>query len=892
MSKKKAIKLATATAIAASAFAAVAPVQSEAATSKLNEVVQKYEASAKAAYTAYSSMPVGKLASGTEIYKKIVQAEKDRKAAVDFINAGKGYDTKYKNGALAKVTAADVYVNRAKAYNKALGDTQAVQKVAKDALANPTDAKLAAALELLKDSKNYAFVSISKIYGKTARENVFNGFSAGNAKLIAALEAAQTPKVQSVSAINLKQVVVTFSKDVDADLADVKTNYSLTGGLTVASAKSEGKKVVLTLTAAAAQQANVELTVENLKDKSGKAIDKTTKEVKFFDATAPTTTSVEATGPRTLKVKFSEPLKTAPSVKLDNGTLAVVGITWNEGDSEATLTLGTDLSEGSHSLEVSGGTDFANFGIEKATSTINYVKDITAPTVTVKSASETQVVLQFSEDVLNAKDGNVEFYHTFKTGSYKATDVAVDGKEVTLTFAAPLPQGNAKVIIAYASENGAKLQDASGNKVAAQELTGNVVADTVAPTVTKVESKSNTQTNVTFSEAVKSSTVTNTANYSVKDAAGNSVGVTKVELVSGNTYAITTPVLNGGSYTLAIKNVTDNSIRENKMADFSSTVSVNDSVRPEVVGAKKLSDTKLKLTFSEVMDAASATTKSNYQYNSAALATDDKVELTDSNKAVIITIAAGVDDTKGLTVGHVKDAAGNFIEKFETAVDIEALSTIAASSVEATGKNSILLTFDEVITNATTKDFQYTLDETALPAVAWKEPSQISTSVTGGKTYITLTTENNVDTTAAKLAVRTVDKDGKAGATVGAQNSFGTKVVVADSVIVADKYAPTLVGATIADTTAVPNAKYDTVTLTFSEAMYVASVQESDFTVEGYEVTGVSTSGSTVTLTVKENDANLAKPTVKVVGEVQDSARNATKSTQEFVVTGDTPEVK
>lgn len=55
-------------------------------------------------------------------------------------------------------------------------------------------------------------------------------------------------------------------------------------------------------------------------------------------------------------------------------------------------------------------------------------------------------------------------------------------------------------------------------------------------------------------------------------------------------------------------------------------------------------------------------------------------------------------------------------------------------------------------------------------------------------------------------------------------------------------------------------------------------LQESDFTIEGYEVTGVSSvSGNTVTLTVKEKTTNdlAATPKVTLVGTVEDAARNA-----------------
>ncbi|MEL4024056.1 S-layer homology domain-containing protein [Lysinibacillus endophyticus] len=692
-------------------------------------------------------------------------------------------------------------------------------------------------------------------------------------------------KVESVKAINLKQVAVTFNNEVDVESAENEANYALTGDLTVADAKADGNTVVLTLAANAEQQASVELTVENVKDENGSVVEKTTKAVKFFDATAPAVSSVEAIGPKTLKVNFSEPLKEAPNFKLNNGTLAIVNTSFTAGDSEAILTLGTNLSEGSHSLEVSGGKDYANFAIEKQSTSFNYVLDVTAPTATVKSATETQVVLEFSEDVVNADNENVEYYHTYKgTNAYKASNVTVDGKEVTLTFENPLPAGDAKIFVSYKNEKGTKIQDATGNVFEAATLNANVVSDVTAPTVSKVVVTDNTKIDVTFSESVLGAT--DKANYILKDAAGDVVAISSVTNLSGNTYRIATPVLNGGSYTLTVKNVTDASIRENKMADYTTNVTVEDLVAPTIVDTdnvtngtqvKQIADNKVKIEFSEVMNASSITNKANYKFNNAALGAKDTVEAVDGNKAVVITIDGGLDGDDTVSVGRVQDVAGNYIEQFETVLDIVALSNVDVDKVEVTGKNSIKLTFDEVITNATVNDFEYTLDDTA-DTVEWKTPVAISTTVADGKTYITLTVADITDTTAAKIAVRTTDAE----ATESAKNVYGTALLFS-STEAEDKYAPELEGATFDGT--VGDGNDDTVVITFSEDLYVASVQESDFTVEGYTIKGIEVNGDTVTLTVKDSTTGTATPKVTLVGEVEDTLRNVAKGPKEVTIT-------
>ncbi|WP_407637246.1 Ig-like domain-containing protein [Bacillus cihuensis] len=75
-----------------------------------------------------------------------------------------------------------------------------------------------------------------------------------------------------------------------------------------------------------------------------------------------------------------------------------------------------------------------------------------------------------------------------------------------------------------------------------------------------------------FSEAVSGATTA--ANYEIKDDNGDTVAIDgSITNVTGNTYSIPVAALNGGSYTLTIKNIKDTSINQNKLADYSSTVS-------------------------------------------------------------------------------------------------------------------------------------------------------------------------------------------------------------------------------------------------------------------------------------------------------------------------------
>jgi len=701
------------------------------------------------------------------------------------------------------------------------------------------------------------------------------------------VKAPEAPAVVSVSAINLKQVKITFNKDVDVTTAENVGNYtfSTASGLTVTAAKANGKEVILTLSGnGAAQQQTADLTIENVKTASGEVIGKTTTAVKFLDVTAPTVTSVEAIGPKTLKVKFSELLSTVPTFTLNDGTIAIVNVAFTPGSDEAVLTLGTQPATGTHKLKVKDGTDYAGFKIEEVVKEFTFATDTTAPTVTVKSASPKKIVLEFNEDVTNVMDANVEFYHTYNgVAAYKATKKTLNGKELTLEFDNPLPEGPFKLFLSYADEKGAQIADLWGNKVPAQTITGTVTVDTVAPTVTKVEAVSNTQIKVTFSEEVTGGDVL--TNYTLKDAAGNTINLTSVTTTDNKTFTLTTPALNGGSYTLTIKNIKDTSIAQNKMEEYTTTVSVDDIVPPNVVDvddnsangtqAQLLSDKKVKIVFNEVMDKASIEDKNNYLFGSNALDSKVKVTAVDGNKAVILDftdVESGAQTTPvGATIKvlRVKDAAGNPIAVPSTDVLVPNTPTAPLfDKAEATGKNTIKLYFKELITGAKADDFTVSVNGT--PSVV----NAITNEVVDGKSVITLTTEKDIDTAVTNVTVSTTG-------TVDAKNTYGVPVSLS-AVTVADKYAPEMTAVVAKDVDA--NNFVDTFDVTFSEDLYVPSVNDSDFAIEGYTVKSVSVNSNVVTIKVEEKTTNdlAAAPKVTLVGPVEDTARNV-KASQDAI---------
>lgn len=676
-----------------------------------------------------------------------------------------------------------------------------------------------------------------------------------------------------VSANNLKEVVVTFDKAVDADTAGDKAYYTFTANkLAVDKVTVSGKTVVLTLAAKAENQASYELNVEGIK-----GLVKTTKEVKFFDNTTPTVEAVAAIGPKQVKVTFSEPLSAKPSFSVNNGAIAVVADNFTEGTKEVILTLGAQPAASTNTLTVEGGADYASYKVEKVTKDFTVVADTTPPTVSVKKASAKQVVLEFSEDVQNVKDDNVVFYHTTKGhDGYKGTIEGVDGKEVTISFVNPLPEGQFKIFVDYVVDNGTQISDLWGNKLPEQVITGTFAADTTPPTVLKVEAKTNKEILVTFSEAVTGANIK--ANYTLKGVTGNVIPLSGAEEVdkAKNIYkVVTTEPLNGGSYYLTVKGIEDAS--KNKLVEYTATVAVADTVPPNVkdldpttpntFDAQLISPTKVKIAYTEPMDKASIENKNNYLFNGVNF--DSKVTLTatDSNTAVVVDFTNvvgfnGFKDGDAISVGRVLDTAGNPKTEMQTKVNLpNSVSAPLFDKAEVTGKNTVKLYFKELIINAKADDFEVDNGK------GYKAVNSISNDVVENKSVITLTTANDLPTTAAGVKVKTVDA-------VDAKNQYDVPVALSD-VTAEDKIGPNWLKAETVDTN--NNGKIDQFKLTFSEALYVASVQDSDFRIEGYTIAGVETKGEVVTIKVTELDIDdsEATPTVAVIGSVEDLKRNA-----------------
>jgi len=625
-------------------------------------------------------------------------------------------------------------------------------------------------------------------------------------------------EVKEVSTDNLKQIVVVFNKTVDSESAEDADNYSLeadNASLTDANfdLQADGKTVVITLGTAAEQQDEVDLTVEGVESTDGKALNEVVFEnVSFLDTSIPKAVTSTVVGNDTIKITFSEPIKDVDKgdfkVKANGSNLYVKSVTKTNNDTEVNVELYSTLEEGETTVEIGSGiTDYANFGVLSNTLTATIVEDTEAPVVVdYKDATETSVTLVFDEEI-ELKDGDkANFYHT-NTKNAVDSDITIaniDGNELTLEFTeSKLPQGTAYVYILPES-----LNDLWDNENDTIMVKIEVEVDNEAPIVDEFEVITERNVEITFSENLDEDSAEEEDNYSLLDENGEEVDLIKTISYEDKVVTVTFSEDLNGDYALVLNNVED--LNGNEIDTIVNEFSVEDLTAPEysdfevtVYNAGK-EDQMIKVNFDQKMATSgkySVTDLSQYIVDGNILSdleTKAEVTVVDDGKAIEITIPStedsddGVDIAAGtgnVTIARVADAAGNKTEGFYGELDLTAAGYVNIESVEATDTDTVVITFDDLLTEFDAENVVITTNNTDKDAALANEltvTKQSSTINEDGQTELTLTlSEDDVLSAVAN------------GGTVFAfiidnssSNKYGEMVELNDNKVVADKIAP------------------------------------------------------------------------------------------------------
>jgi hypothetical protein len=676
--------------------------------------------------------------------------------------------------------------------------------------------------------------------------------------------------VESVTALNYKEVEVVFNTELDEDTVDPANFVSTDAGNSVEFAvlQEDGMTVILTLEDGEefAAYDTFELTINDVVSAQEQEIaeDTVVSIDLVFDVTAPAVESVEVIGNKTLKVTYTEPVNHTASVtnyyidgKLFAGSETIDGRV-------STIAISAVKAADVYELTIRANKvdDFAGLYVPETVVEFVVEEDATAPTGVLTSATQVEVVIEFSEAIASATISAAA--GTIDTETWSADDMTV-----TLAFdpAAPVPVNGTTITVADAT-------DAYGNEAADFDLsTGNPTIDLTRPEVTDVVVNGQTDILVYFSEVVE-----NDGTYTITDADDDATVLTAAyytddDAVEHKDILELTDVgaIASGTYTLTVEDETDSSPLYNGVVPYAATVVVADATKVEVDDVT-VEGQVIFVTYDEEVDPATAIDPANYTFIVSNITKDitvEEVALLDDGMTVTITFSDEADtldasDVDVIQIKGVQDLAANVITTVAYAAPFSAAPDAPLlTNVLVTGENTLTIDVvgDLVAATVAPTDFVIDANGTAI--------SVIDVVYSAADDLLTLTINADLDAV-GQFGGEDLDVDIDAAEVQGADVYGQTYDMDADGAGAADSAPITAVEGILPTVTAGDLAATDTeIVLTFSENMVVDSA---------------ALNLETLTSTTA-NGHNAASQFIVFVNDVQVAATYATTSDTVITIT-------
>jgi len=538
-------------------------------------------------------------------------------------------------------------------------------------------------------------------------------------------------KVESVSAKNLKEVVVVFDGTVDKKSGENKLNYDVKDQKVDSVKLSDDKKtatVLLEETSTLTNQKETEIKIKNLKNEDGtKTIEQT---VKFtpVDVQIPEVKEVIGLGTSAFKVVFSEPVQKSDVYASSNYKVDGVSVSGNVEYSYPNVAIvNASLPVGDHKITVSNIRDYSGLKIAPVESSFSIVQDSAAPeVVSIKSNDLKEVEIEFNESIKTY--GKVYHGVSSNTGTVEKRD-----NKLIVKFSQPLSLGENTVYI----EN---VSDYSGNK-ANRDVKVNPTLDTERPTVDKVEVKQDDKNSyhyleIQFSKKVSKESAEKRTNYTIKDSNGKVVTGNGLDK-DGHPYS--TPSyddsknkvtvylstkLDNANYTLEVANVVDTAYVANTMLPYSTTFNAKQTVGQPIARAwfkRDGNERNLYVQFRTNVKTSGegrADLAEKYQVNGQSLKDVEDVAVVSGDTVRIRTLkndfnlnfdAQGVLlDNQTITAQLIQDSDGNYLKQnssYTLSHTISKDSKIKISTAKATSRTELKVEFDGKINSYYANDF-------------------------------------------------------------------------------------------------------------------------------------------------------------------------------------------
>lgn len=557
---------------------------------------------------------------------------------------------------------------------------------------------------------------------------------------------AKTLAVTSVSALNAKEIKVTFSQKVtkasteftatNTGVITVKPAGSATA-LTVSSELSEdGLSAILTLDGATtlSNETGYDVTVGTgvLNEKGEGLKQASTTTFQFNDKVKPTVTSIQSVNGDVV-INFSEKLAATATTVVINGQSHTV--TPNAGDTKVTVSKANFTGDKAlevgktYTVVVAGATDYASNAMELYSGSVNYavVTDTVAPTVSsVTVNNEKTFTVVFSEKIKLAGAtpvaSDLGLVLTTTTALAAPTITTTDNQTFKVTLAATPFAGVSTSQVVTATFDGFKDTALNLGTTKSQQLT--FTKDTTAPKLVKSEFNPTTnKITLTFDEELAAVTGTDFDGKLtiIDNATGKTVTPVGAATVNGSAGSKTVVIDNAatalnlanGNYTLSVAAgaLSDTAFTANTSAAFTTEVTItgSEAVKPTLgtVSASATNVITVPFATTKVKGgnvAGSATSAANYKLNGAALPAGTVLTINPANDEVTITLPAGSIDTTAtqiLTVSGVQALNSTAtIDAVNTTVALTDTKAPAITSAVVNTAGNLVLTFSENIIGA------------------------------------------------------------------------------------------------------------------------------------------------------------------------------------------------
>ncbi|MEC1377062.1 S-layer homology domain-containing protein [Heyndrickxia oleronia] len=549
---------------------------------------------------------------------------------------------------------------------------------------------------------------------------------------------AVDPKVESVSAINAQQVLVTFNKEVEKTTAENIANYNVTLASTGASQldtdgsnnddstvtlQSDKKSVIIDLDPSNTNRnkfvkaANYEVKVnkDSVKDTSGKFVSETKKTFVFADTTAASVKEVKATASG-FTVKFTEPIDLTNTgvVKVNGVNLPASAISAGSDKYSVNIAYTTEAGK-SYDVYTSAFEDLLGNKSSAETKTVQYVKDTVAPVLqSVGQDGDLTLTLKFSEEI--AAGSTVKVYRDGTTFVASATPVQDADDDTLYTVTLPASTGSVDLYPSGQTSTTVKVElsnfkDAAGNVTPG--LTKDVTLTRTVKTPQVLDTKWDGVNAVIKLDTVLDSTTEVASKLLVTDSTGAEVTTASASVASDaagtdadGKYIIVSGLSADKEYTLNFTRgfAKDKSVVPNETGNY--TINLNtkssslDKTAPSFDSITAAGNV-ISVVFDETLDS-SARNLANFKLDGVALPSGSVAVLSQTNVAndtVKITLPDGsinADASYLLSYSNIKDLAGNVAEAGSRTVALDdTVKPVLKSAEVQKSTNEILLTFSE-----------------------------------------------------------------------------------------------------------------------------------------------------------------------------------------------------